>query len=258
MKHSSTRRVHRLVGIGGFLALIGVWSLFARDANELILPSPTDVIRALVHLAQTGELLTNFVITLRRALIGFSLGFSAGLAVALAMAKSEVIRVFLQPVVTVMQTIPPVIWLIIAVIWFGIAQEITPIFIIFVIVFPIVLVGILEGLQGSSSELKDMGRSFRASHWRLFVHVILPALSPSIVASVRVGLAFAWKSTVLAEFLGSSSGVGFMLSVSNNLLNTAQVFAWAIVLVAVMLAIEYIGINPLRGWINRWLRYAQH
>ena len=87
---------------------------------------------------------------------------------------------------------------------------------------------------------------------------MLPALAPSIIASIRVGLAFAWKSTVLAEFLGSSSGVGFMLSVSNSLLDTAQVFAWAIVLVAVMLAIEYLGIAPIRNRVNRWLRFAQN
>ncbi|MCK4523189.1 ABC transporter permease subunit, partial [Candidatus Aerophobetes bacterium] len=102
----------------------------------------------------------------------------------------------------------------------------------------------------------QMAKVFGSKRKRILFHILLPGMSPLIISSARAGVAFAWKSTVLAEFLGSSSGIGFMLSTANNLLDTSQVFAWALILILAMLGLEYLVIDPVRGRINRWIKCA--
>jgi len=257
MPNSISSLLKKSIGLSGFVLLLVVWSLCSRSVNSLVLPSPQEVWQALYDLGRSGELLTNYVVTLRRTLIGFLIAFLAGMGGAVLMSRSSVFRRIFSPLVILVQTTPPVIWLVLAIIWFGIAQELTPIFIIFIIVFPVVLVSLLEGLDSFDQELIQMAKAFNCPGSRVFFHILLPGISPCVISSVRVGFAFAWKSTVLAEFLGSSSGVGFMLSLSNSFLDTASVFAWALVLVLTMLGLQYFLISPVRKRVNLWTERAK-
>jgi len=257
MRNFTDSLLTKSLGLSGVVILVVIWSLFSQGVNPLILPSPLEVGKALVELARSGELWRNFLITFKRTLIGFVIAFLTGAGIALLMKKTFVFRRIFQPLVTFIQTTTPVIWLIFAVLWFGIAQDVTPIFIIFIIVFPIILINFLEGLDSPNEELIQMAKVYNCKKTKLFFNILLPGITPCLISSVRVGLAFAWKSTVLAEFLGSSNGVGFMLSVANNLLYTAKVFAWALILILTMLALEYLVINPVRKKVNLWVEYAK-
>ncbi len=257
MRNFTDSLLTKSLGLSGIVILVVVWSLFSRGINSLILPSPLEVGKALIELARNGELWGNFLITFKRTLIGFIIAFLAGVGIALLMKKIFVFRRIFQPLIIFIQTTPPVIWLVFAVLWFGIAQDITPIFIIFIIVFPIILINFLEGLDSPNEELIQMAKVYNCKKTKLFFNILLPGITPSLISSAKIGLAFAWKSTVLAEFLGSSSGVGFMLSVANNLLDTAKVFAWALILILAMLALEYLVINPVKKKVNLWAEYAK-
>jgi len=258
MQNFTNSLLRKSVSLTGFVILIGVWSLFSRNLNPLILPSPLEVGDALFELGRSGELGKNFLITFKRTLTGFTIAFLSGMGIALLMKRSLLFRRVFQPLVTFIQTTPPVVWLVVAVIWFGIAQELTPIFIIFIVVFPIILINFLEGLDSFSEELIQMAKVFNSKRRRIFFHILLPGISPCIISSTRVGLAFAWKSTVLAEFLGSSSGVGFMLSMANSFLDTSRVFAWALILILTMLGLEYLLISPVRKKVNLWIECAKN
>lgn len=249
--------LRKSISLTGFVILIGMWSLFSRSLNPFILPSPLEVGKALLDLGRSGELWKNFLITFKRTLIGFAIAFLTGMGVALLMKKSFLFRQIFNPLVSFIQTTPPVVWLVLAVIWFGIAQDLTPIFIVFIVVFPIILISFIEGLDSFHAELIQMAKVFNCKKSRVFFHILLPGISPCIISSARVGLAFAWKSTVLAEFLGSSNGVGFMLSMANSLLDTSRVFAWALILILTMLGLECLVISPVRKRVNLWIEYAK-
>lgn len=257
MKSSINNLFKKSIGLTGFVILIVVWSLFSRGVNPIVLPSPLEVGRALFDLGKSGELWGNFFITFKRTLIGFTIAFLAGMSIAFLIRKSSLLRQILNPLISFIQANPPVVWLVLAVIWFGIAQEITPIFIIFIIVFPIILINFLEGLDSFDEELIQMAKVFNCKETKIFFHILIPGISPCIISSARIGIAFAWKSTVLAEYLGSSSGVGFMLSMANSLLDTSRVFAWALVLILTILGLEYLIISPIRKKVNLRIECAR-
>jgi NitT/TauT family transport system permease protein len=73
-----------------------------------------------------------------------------------------------------------------------------------------------------------------------------------MVSALSIGFAFAWKSTVFAEYLGSSSGIGFALSMANANLETDKLFAWAIILILLMLIVEYFFLRPFQNKVTRW------
>jgi len=254
MRNFTINFLKKSLSLTGFLGVVVLWSIFSRIFNSFVLPSPLEVVESFVDIIVTGQLLRNFLITFKRTLVGFTFAFLGGMGVSFLMKKSSIFRKIFQPLVTFIQTTPPVVWLVLAIIWFGIAQDLTPMFVIFIVVFPIVLINLLEGLDSFDVELVQMAKVFNTGEGRVFLHVLLPGLSPYIVSSVRVGLAFAWKSTVLAEFLSSSSGVGYMLSTANSLLDTSGVFAWSLVLVLTMLGLECLIINPVRRKVNLWVQ----
>jgi len=245
--------LYKVRGSFGFIVLFILWSLLSRGLSSLVLPSPGEVAGAFYTIVREGKLLTNLLITFKRTLMGFLLAFSGGMMFALLMEKSPLLRKIFQPLVVTVQVTPPVVWLILAVVWFGMARELTPVFIVSVVVFPIILVNFLEGLDSFDRKLIQMARIFNSSKDRIFLHIILPGLAPYIISSTRVGFAFAWKANIFAEFFASSSGTGYMLSTASSLLDTAGVFAWAIVLILVVLGVDLLLINPLKRRVSLWL-----
>lgn len=253
MKNFISKRLLPLfLSTTGFLVVLICWWFFSRSMNPLLLPGPGQVLTALRQLLVDGELQRNLLITVRRTLFGYGLAFMAGILTAIILNTNRLIYRIVRPLLTVIQTTPPVIWIALAVIWFGIAEDLTPVFLIFVVTLPVVFVNIYEGLQDLNPELIEMAEVYDWDRSQIYLHIYFPALLPALISTLSVGFAFAWKSTVFAEFIGSSSGIGFALSRANSNLETDKLFAWAIVLVVLMLVVEYLLIKPLRRQVAGW------
>ncbi|MCF8008329.1 MAG: ABC transporter permease [Halanaerobiales bacterium] len=241
-----------LLGATGFLVVFLIWFYYSGQINPLILPTPGETWAAFIDIYQKGDLFFNLFITIKRTLIGYGLALISGFILALLLNKSKILKNILKPLITVIQTTPPVIWLALAVIWFGIADNLTPIFLIFIVTLPIIIINIFEGLHDIDNNLIEMAKVYKASSKEILFDIFIPSLTPYIFSALSIGFAFAWKSTIFAEFIGSNSGVGFALSMANSNLNTDKLFAWAIVLIILMLVIEYLIIKPLQKRITRW------
>jgi len=241
-----------LAGCLSLLALLVLWGAAARSYHPLILPSPGETWRALRGLWADGALQANLAITLRRTMAGYGLALAAGFCLALLSRSHAFVQALLRPLLAVVQIIPPVVWTVLAVIWFGIATGRAPLFLIFMVTLPLSFSQIVSGLESIDGRLVEMARVYRCGWLRMITELYLPALLPHLAATVSVGFSFAWKAAVFAEFMGSTSGVGFVLSTANSNLETEQVFAWALVLVAVMLVCEYGLLIPLRRKAARW------
>lgn len=257
MKTSIIKKIFKnsrsfIISTTGFWVVLVIWMIAADNFNPLILPPPGHVFSSLKELITTGQLTKNLTITLRRTLLGYSSAVITGIILALLLARSWLLRRIIRPILTVIQSTPPIIWLVLAVIWFGISEDLTPIFLIFVVTLPVIFVNIYEGIKGIDEELIEMAVVYNSSKKKIFFEIYLPSLIPHLVSALSIGFAFAWKSTVFAEYLGSSSGVGFALSVANTNLETAELFAWAIVLMALMLIIEYLILKPIEKKVMRW------
>jgi NitT/TauT family transport system permease protein len=236
----------------GFWVVLLIWILVVDNYNPLILPSPEQVLNAIKELLLSGELYTNLLITLRRTIIGYSSAVLSGLVLALLLSQSMILNKILRPIITVIQATPPIIWLSMAIIWFGIAEDLTPIFLIFVVTLPVIFINFLEGIKDIDQDLIEMARVYSCKRKKILLHIYLPALVPHMVSALSIGFAFAWKSTVFAEYLGSSSGIGFALSMANANLETDKLFAWAIILILLMLIVEYFFLRPFQNKVTRW------
>lgn len=241
-----------LISTISFWVVLISWMILADNFNPLILPNPAQVIDALITLFENGELQHHFFISIRRTLIGYGSAVIFGIILALMLAKSWILRKILRPLITVIQSTPPIIWLVLAVIWFGISDDLTPIFLIFIVSLPIIFINIYEGIKSIDKELIEMAYVFNSSRKKILKEIYLPSLMPYLLSALSIAFAFAWKSTVFAEYLGSSSGIGYALSMANSNLETAELFAWGIILVLFMLIVEYLILAPLQSKVMRW------
>lgn len=241
-----------LTGTAGLLAVLIFWGVLAQNYHPLILPSPQDTLTALVNLHESGTLWLNIGITLKRTVLGYFLALLGGFFLALMLRSSELWQALTRPLITIIQVIPPVIWLLLAVIWFGIADDLTPVFLIFIVTFPMTVVNMSASLESIDTKLVEMARLYRIPQKKIITQIYLPSLVPQLISNISVGVSFAWKSTIFAEYMGSTSGVGYALSVANANLETDKLFAWAMVLVCVMLFCEYGILRPMERRVMRW------
>jgi NitT/TauT family transport system permease protein len=218
----------------GLVILFVYWQQRSTHLPSLVLPSPSDTWARLRFLWGSGLIMKELAISLRRTLAGFGLAYVAALVAGIGMQRYRLVRFFLQPWLTAVQVVPAVIWLVLSVLWFGIAREVTPIFVVFIVCLPVVVVQVREGLAAIPRELLDLSALEPMGTLMYTRHVYLPALQPFLLSAATLGFSFAWRSVVFAEFAASSSGLGYQLSRSYHNLATDDVFAWTIVLVTLM------------------------
>ena len=234
------------------IILILIWEQAAAGLNSLILPSVGESLSALQEIAATGVLYSSFVITLRRTLIAYSLAVAVGIILALLMHRFEYFKRSFRPLITMIQATPPVVWIALAVIWFGVAEDLTPIFLIFIVSMPVIFVNLFQGIEDLNTELVEMAEAYSTPRFRIIKEIYFPALLPALVSALSIAFAFAWKSSVFAEFIGSSSGIGYQLSRANSMLATDKLFAWTIILLLFMIFVEYYLLEKLKARVSRW------
>lgn len=238
----------------GFLLILIllIWEQSAAGLNSLILPSLGETYLALKEIAVSGILLESFLITLKRTVIAYSLAVLAGIISALLMHRFELLKKTFRPLITIIQATPPVVWVSLAVVWFGVADDLTPIFLIFIVSMPVIFVNIFQGIEEMNTELVEMAKAYSTPRKRILIDIYLPSLLPALVSALSIAFAFAWKSSVFAEFIASSSGIGYQLSRANSMMATDRLFAWTIILILFMLFVEYYLLEKLKEKVSRW------
>lgn len=235
----------------GLLLLVAVWQLGHDLYGSFILPSPAESAAALLRMIEDGRATPAVVATAGRALAGFFLagvvGSILGIAAGLSMTAARAVR----PVVTVLLGVPPIAWIVLALLWFG-TGGLAPVFTVIITTFPIAFAGAVEGARTLDRGLEDMARSFGASGWMMLWDVHVPHILSYLFPAWVTALGSAWKVTVMAELLGSSSGIGSELAVSRVNLDTAEAMGWALAVVALLLVVEYLLLHPIKRRVERW------
>ena len=190
-------------------------------------------------------------ITARRAFVGLALAVAAGSALGLAAGVSMTASMLARPWVTVLLGTPPIAWLVLAMLWFGTGDG-TPVFTVFVACFPIVFVGGMQGARTLERHWRDLACAYRLP-WRMRVlDVYVPHVVSYLFPAWIVALGISWKVVVMAELLSSDSGVGAMLATSRAQLDMPATLAWIGAVVLILLALEYLLLEPIQREIERW------
>ncbi|UCV10188.1 ABC transporter permease subunit [Dechloromonas denitrificans] len=234
---------------------MAVWTLTAEAFGPLILPTPLEALSTLGGLLNDGRAWTEIGITARRALAGFGLSVVVGSLLGLAAGVSMTASMMSRPIITVLVGMPPIAWLILALLWFG-AGDGTPIFTVFIACFPIIFVGAMQGTRTLDGQLKELARMFGLSTWMKLTDIYLPHVVSYLFPAWIAALGMSWKIVVMAELLSTEDGIGAALAVSRSHLDTAASMAWIVALVGTLLAIEYLLLEPVKRKVESWRELA--
>jgi NitT/TauT family transport system permease protein len=247
------RRWPVLVYLVSLATMLVVWHAIAKFFPPTLLPGPFPVFVRVWEIVVSGKFTEHMFATVARVLAGFLSAFLVSIALGIAMGVNRTTERFFEPQIIVGLTVPSLAWSVIALMWFGIS-ELAPVFTIFVVLQPLITVNIWQGAKALDHELIEMARAFRASRAMVIRDVVIPQLVPYLLAATRFGLSLAWKVTVIAELLGLSNGIGYMIHYSFGIFSMLDVFAWTIAFTLVMLALEYGLLKPLEARVTRWRR----
>lgn len=213
------------------------WQLLSMAAPSLgipgfAVPSLTKIWASLLKVSPIDA-----AVTLARVAVALVVSFILGLAGALLMYLLPTADRYIRPLVRVLMAVPVISWVLFAVLWFR-WVEFRILFVLVVVCGPVFLVDALDNMRDVSRGLRDMIRSFRPTSFQYFSKLIFPAILPGLITSWKINLSLSIRVVTIAELVGAVTGIGHQLAVAQELFSVADVFAWTLVLVVLLFAIE--------------------
>lgn len=215
-----------------------VWQLASMWlGSDILLVSPVRVMCRLGQMMLTAEFWNAVLFTLSRIASGFFLAVLAGVALAASASRSGRIRELLAPVMLAVKSVPVASFIILALIWFS--SKNLSVLISFLIVLPMIYTNVQSGIRSVDRQLLEMARVFRVPKYRVARYIYLPQVMPFFYSACSVALGMSWKAGVAAEVIGIPRGsVGERLQQAKVYLDTPDLFAWTLVIVAASLFFE--------------------
>ena len=205
--------------------------------SELLLVSPIGVLKRLFTLVGETGFFATVGFTLSRIAIGFFAGLLIGILLALLAGRFQIVEILLWPYMINVKSVPVASFVVVALIWFSASGLST--LISFLMVLPIIYTNLLDGIKSVDKKMLQMADVFKMPHFRRLRFIWLPSIKPFLLSGCKISLGLAWKSGVAAELIGYPEGsVGEALYYSKLFLNTADLFAWTVVIVLLSIIFE--------------------
>ena len=235
----------RLVSAITILVLLAAWTVAAslQLVSPVFLPSPAAVWAKFVVVARDGfvdaTLLQHILASLWRVFAALIAAIVVGVPVGLAIGISRIGRGVFDPLLEFLRPIPPLAYLPLIIIWFGIGEP-SKILVIAIAMLAPVALSTAAGVRGVSRERIDAARSLGATRAQVIRHVILPSALPSILTGLRIALGAGWSTLVAAELVAATRGLGFMIQSAAQFLVTDVVVMGILVIAIIAFALEFI------------------
>jgi NitT/TauT family transport system permease protein len=243
-------RLH-LPTLAAAAAVVALWTVLSWRYGAYVLPSPWSVVRGFLEILRTGEVWTHTGASLFRIAVGFGAAVGAAIVLGLVAFLSRAGRQVVADALAVLNSTSVFVWIVISIIWFGLSNW-APIFTTFMITLPVVASNIVEGVVNVDRRLLEMGDVYRLSGGQKFTAIVVPSTLPYLIAGMKVGFGLALKVSVVAEIFGVTSGIGYIMNYSREILATQMVFVWAAVMILVMMAADRIVFDALARRVARW------
>lgn len=239
-----------LPGIGGAAALLLIWHFFvlAFSIPMFLLPSPYDVWETIPRLGHAWY--GHIWATVRATLVGFAVAAVVGLGLAVMIVQSQFLSRVLTPIIVILQIIPKIAFAPLLLIWLG--SGLAPIVVIvFLVAFFPMVVNAVVGMDDVEPDLIDLTRVLHLSWWRVLWTIRLPNAMPHIFSGLRVASTLAVIGAIIGEFVGSNVGLGYLILIANNQLDTPLAFA-AILMISIFGLMLYGFIALVEGISMPW------
>lgn len=248
---SSSMRSQISYPLAGIALIVASWaaSCWLFKIPEVILPPPGLVLIAFIDNA--NMIFREGWVTLVETVLGFLLAIIVGLPLAVAIANSRTLNLMFYPLLVALQSVPKVALAPIILVWLGTGLS-SKLAIVWLVAFFPIIIDTAAGLRSTPRELVQLARSLKASPWQMFYKVQFPAALPFVLTGAKVAITLAVIGAVIGEFMGSSSGLGYLLLSATSQLNTPLAFAAIFALSALGLAV-YAVVELVEIAIGRWL-----
>ncbi len=240
------------------LLLLAAWQYISTsvldETTRSLLPAPTAVAAAGWELILSGELYRHLFDSLRREFTAFCWSLAA-IPLGVAMGWWKPVNEQLDPLIEMLRPIPPLAWIPLSILWFGVGDTQNQ-FIIFLGIFFPILLNTITGVRSVEPNLVRAARCLGGGEGAVLRRVVLRAALPQIVTGIRIGLGVGWMALVAAELVGASSGLGFLINDARTLLRTDIVIVGMIAIGLVGLALDLV-IRALSRRALPWSRAMQ-
>ena len=229
--------------LGAVLIVLALWEalVLSRWREDYALPTPPQVLAALADQLHNSDFYRAIGITLGRAVSGYALALVIGLAIGVSMAAIPVLRSAVGSLISGLQTMPSIAWFPFAILLFGLNE--TAILVVVILgAAPSIANGIISGIDNVPKQLVEAGRVLGAHGAHLYRRVILPAAMPSVLAGLKQGWAFAWRSLMAGELLVIVAGrpsLGVKLQFAREFSDAALMVALLIVLLTIGIIVDF-------------------
>lgn len=209
--------------------------------KPLFVPPPMAILTKFVTIWNSGftgtPFLEHLMISTVRVFSAFILACVIGLPLGLAMGMSPVMKGLFDPPIEFYRPIPPLAYLPLMIIWFGIGET-SKILLIFLSVFAPIVLGARSGVKSAAIEQIHAAYSFGATRWQVMRYVIMPSAMPEILTAMRVGIGFGWTTLVAAEMVAATKGLGYMVLSASQFLQTPVVIMGIFVIAIIAFAFD--------------------
>lgn len=247
--------LQKLKNLSLIVVLLLLWQYFSTEflssSTRVLLPPPTAIFPAAWDLITSGSLLHNAFDSLKREFVAFLWATSA-VPIAVSMSWWPKIGEQLGPLMELLRPIPPLAWIPLSILWFGIGDTQNQ-FIIFLAIFFPILLNTISGVKAVEPNLIRAARCLGAQERSVLLRVILIAALPQIVTGIRIGLGVGWMALVAAELVGATSGLGFLINDARSILRTDFVIVGMITIGIIGMLIDWI-VRSLFKLLLPWSR----
>jgi sulfonate transport system permease protein len=208
------------------IGLALLWEIAVRlgVSDGRLVPPPSVIYQEFAELARAGELQRHVLATLLRVAAGFGIGTVAGTLLGAMAGYSALARRLLDPSLQGLRAVPSIAWIPLFILWLGIFETSKVALIAVGVFFPIYL-GVMGAILAVDRKIIEVGRVFRLSGPAMVRRILLPAVLPAYVVSLRAGLGLGWMFVIAAEFMGASEGLGYLLIDGQQLGKPAEIVA---------------------------------
>ncbi|MBF5005851.1 ABC transporter permease [Diaphorobacter caeni] len=248
---SSATRTSRVWVAAGLLGVVIAWQFTAERLGPLLMATPLQTLQAIGPLVSSERFLPAALTSLVRAAIGIGTGCLCGFALGLMAAARAQLRGLLEPLRWLLMSIPAVVVVLLAMLWFGLGSSMV-IFLTALMTAPGLYVNTVKGMQQVDRQLLEMTHVYRFG-WRLRLeHLYIPALTAPLSAALLIAVNAGVRLVVMAEVLGADSGVGHALANARATFDSAELYAWVVLIVSFVGVLELALIQPLQRRLGRW------
>lgn len=216
-------------GVLGWLLVILIWSIAAALSDPQFLPSPLVVWQGAVDLSKDGSLFTFMGASFLRVIIGWTLGNLIAIPIGLLIGRFSALRVLLDPIINFVRFIPPLAFITLFMLWFGIGEQ-SKIFLIMYATFFIVIINTITGVLFVEEDKIRSARSMGASEVQIMFHVIIPASLPYIFTGAKLAMGSSFMAIVGAEMVAANEGIGYMIWNARLYFKTDWIFVGLVIL----------------------------